>query len=53
MAIDENDEIVGYRLIEDVFTPDNSESPEMEFFLISLGPPINEVRLVAELSRID
>ncbi|MGD8634484.1 MAG: LysM peptidoglycan-binding domain-containing protein [Anaerolineales bacterium] len=53
MAIDEDDEIVGYRLIEDVFTPDNSESPEMEFFLISLGPPINEVRLVAELSRID
>jgi LysM repeat protein len=53
MAVAEDEGIIGYRLIEDIFSADDVEARDLEFVLISLGPPIGEVRIVAELSAID
>jgi LysM repeat protein len=51
MALDKNSGIVGYRLIEEVVDPTATEIIDLDFYVLSLGPPISEIQVVAELIR--
>jgi LysM repeat protein len=53
IGADEAGLIVGYRLVEQVVDVEATPSVELDFYLLSLGPPIQDVDVVAELLRID
>lgn len=53
MALDAQDEVVGFRIIEEVISPGGVDPIEVEFYILSLGPLAEEVQLVAEISSLD
>ena len=52
VAADDGSEITGYRLIEELIDPNVAEPIEFDFYIVSLGPPIAEVEVLAELLRV-
>lgn len=53
IASDGERKVAGYRLIEEVIDPTSTEAVEIEFYILSLGPPIRDIEVIAELLRLD
>lgn len=52
-ATDEKGMIIGYRLVEQIVNTEATDSVELKFYLLSLGPEIRDVDVIAELLRIE
>jgi hypothetical protein len=49
MALDQEGEIVGYRLIDRIFDAEEADAIAEEFYILSLGPEVNDVSIIAEM----
>lgn len=52
-GINAGGEIIGFRLVEEVVNSDSEGAVQVEFYIFSLGPPISDVQVVAEMIRFD